>query len=69
MAFSIELELEDGGFVTYDNVVSYTVEENPPDTESPDEVPEEGDSDREGNSEPDLSESEKKNPMMEESEI
>lgn len=47
MAFSIELELEDGGTVIYDNVVSYLVEENDPsDTESPDEVPEEGDEDR-----------------------
>lgn len=48
MPFSIELELEDGGTVIYDNVVSYLVEENDPsDTESPDEVPEEGDEDRE----------------------
>lgn len=48
MAFSIELELEDGGTVIYNNVVSYLVEENDPsDTESPDEVPEEGDEDRE----------------------
>lgn len=48
MAFSIELELADGGTVIYDNVVSYTVEEiSEP---SPDEVPEEGEEEREGGS-------------------
>lgn len=47
MAFSIELELEDGGTVIYDNVVSYTVEESDP----PDEDLEEGDPEREGGSE------------------
>lgn len=62
MSFSIELQLEDGGVVTYDNVVSYTVEEGDSDVEveeedvleeepSPDEVPEDGDEEREAESE------------------
>lgn len=63
--FSIEMDLDDGEHVTYDNVVSFTVEENP--AESPDEVPEEGDPDREGNEEVDMS-TEDKNPMDEEEE-
>ena len=82
MAFSMELELEDGGKVTYDNVVRYTVEEVIEDEEmeedveedteiliedaepSPDEVPEDGDEEREGNNEVDLSQ-EPDNPMEE----
>lgn len=61
MSFSVELELDDGGIVTYENVVSYTVEENEEeiideeeadnDEPSPDEVPEDGDEEREGNEE------------------
>ena len=78
----MELELEDGGKVTYDNVVRYTVEEVIEDEEmeedveedteiliedaepSPYEVPEDGDEEREGNNEVDLSQ-EPDNPMEE----
>ena len=55
---SLTIELEDGGTVIYDNVISYTVEEAEP---SPDEVPEEGEEEREGNEEVDMSEA--TNPM------
>lgn len=55
------MDLDDGGHVTYDNVVSFTVEENPSDSESPDEVPEEGEPEREGNEEVDMSQED--NPM------
>lgn len=58
---SLTLELEDGGTVIYDNVVSYTVEESS--EPSPDEVPEDGDEEREGNEEVDMSET--ANPMDE----
>lgn len=60
MAFSMTVELEGGGTVTLDGVVSYTVEEMEP---SPDEVPEDGDEEREGNEEVDMTET--KNPMEE----
>ena len=63
MAFSMTIELEGGGTVTVDGVTSYTVEEMEP---SPDEVPEDGDEEREGNEEVDMSET--KNPMEEETE-
>ena len=43
MSFSMVVELEGGGTVTLDSVVSYTVEEMEP---SPDEVPEEGEEER-----------------------
>lgn len=66
MPYSVELELEDGGTVTYDNVISCVIEESSSEP-SPDEVPEEGDEERVGNDEPDMSEQEK-NPMMEEEE-
>lgn len=56
---SLTLELEDGGTVIYDNVISYTVEESS--EPSPDEVPEDGDEEREGNEEVDMSEA--VNPM------
>lgn len=48
MAFSIEIELENGEKYSYDGVVSYTVEESS--EPSPDEVPEEGEEEREGGS-------------------
>lgn len=62
---SLQLELDDGGTVIYDNVVSYTVEESEASEPSPDEVPEEGEEEREGNTEVDMTESEDKNPMSE----
>lgn len=64
MPFSVEMTLDNGGTVIFDNVVSFIVEENP--EPSPDEVPEEGEEEREGNDEPDLSET--KNPMVDEEE-
>ena len=63
MAFSMIIEMEGGSTITIDNVLSYTVEEMS--EPSPDEVPEDGDEEREGNEEVDLSE---KNPMEEEEE-
>lgn len=70
MAFSVVLELDDGGTAVYDNVVAFTVEENA--EPSPDEVPEDGDEEREGNdleagnnAEVDLSEEVQTNPMEE----
>lgn len=69
MPFSVEMELDNGGTVIFDNVVSFIVEENP--EPSPDEVPEEGEVEREGGGEidgeePDLSVD--KNPMAAEDE-
>jgi hypothetical protein len=61
--YSVVLDLEDGGQVIYDNVISCTIEEA--EEPSPDEVPEEGEEEREGNEEPDMSEYDK-NPMYEE---
>ena len=55
MSLSVELELEDGGYVVYNNVASINVEENVEEP-SPDEVPEDGDEDREGGSEVDETE-------------
>jgi hypothetical protein len=54
------LDLDDGGTVTYDNVVSCTIEESEPIDE---DLPEEGDPDREGNEEVDMGEP--TNPMDE----
>ena len=61
MPFSVQLELEDGGTVTYDNVVSCIMEETEP---SPDEVPEDGDEERE--TEDDVEMSVETNPMWKE---
>ena len=58
---SLEIELDNGNTVTFDNVIKYTVEESESEP-SPDEVPEEGEEEREGNEEVDLSE---RNPMEE----
>lgn len=68
MAFSMTIELEGGGTVTLDGVVSYTVEEMS--EPSPDEVPEDGDEEREGNEEVDMSpEKELRIPEGEEEEV
>ena len=56
MIFSVELKLDNGGTVIFDNVVSCVIEESTP---SPDEIPEEGEEDRAGNMEPDIAEEEK----------
>ena len=49
MPYSVVLDLDNGGQVTFDNVVSCTIEENEP----PDEDLEEGEEEREGNNEVD----------------
>lgn len=58
MAFSIVLELEDGGTVTYDNVVHMTLEEAPPDEDL-----EEGEEERETSDDVDMTS--ENNPMDE----
>jgi hypothetical protein len=65
MPYSVVLDLEDGGQVIYDNVISCTIEEAEEEP-SPDEVPEEGEEEREGNEEVDMTLD--KNPMDEEEE-
>lgn len=49
MAYSVSLDLEDGGTVTYDNVISCTIEEAESSPEIDEDIPEEGEPEREGN--------------------